>query len=174
MEMESREIQPGEVMDQTIDSLEDVVGLFDSHLERLCEDIRTSPFPDASPEFDRADWFAGLGFVACQGYMTDVRTLVVCRPKDTATLLRLGPVLPSGQPFALVVSEAANHWKHRWESEDRRTTRRANVLKNDGGTGDYSCFFALVALCEPEQPRFGHLLPRLIEWRDAVWADSTP
>lgn len=171
-------------IDITIRLLREVLAVLDAHLERVDLDIRRSPDPDTWGDFDRWEWVVGLGFVACQTYIHDV-IKVRTTGGEKGNLLRLGPKHRSGEPAALVIYEAANHWKHLTETHeihpattrkrDPRRSRRIALLEAIvggpivGGSMDYYvCSNVLLELTAPRVPRFENLLPVLLEWRGAL------
>ena len=60
-------------------------------------------------EYDGAEYTIGLGFVACQQYMTCV---FADKSIDKRAVLELGPRHACGVTYAALVNAAANTWKH--------------------------------------------------------------
>ena len=100
----------GEIMDFDLPLLVDLLGVLESHiskLEGMCEE------PSQLDQFgyiDHMEHVAGIGFVACQTYMTSIFGKVGMK-KERA--LSLGPKYKDKHSVAQIVNHAANYWKHR-------------------------------------------------------------
>jgi hypothetical protein len=108
--------------------LDEALATLDSLLSEIegadaCED------PDQFGYFDRLEWVAGLGFTACQTYITETRSWFGTERAS----LSWGPRYGRGDhTIAQVVNAAANYWKHQaewdWSTEDTRRQRTVDVL----------------------------------------------
>ena len=95
---------------QQIEFLEQVLHLMDSHVEAI--DKWESQDPEAAGMFqDRQDCAIGLGFMACQQYITAVFNFWKLTP---SVALALGRKV-AGVPVASAINTAANWWKHHAE-----------------------------------------------------------
>src|SRR4051812_20574440 len=101
----------GSIWDPDLDLLSDLVAVLDGHLEAVSAKCQGS-FADELGCFDRMEHVVGLGFTACQTYLTATYGFIEV-PKSTALLV--GPRHRSGRSVAEVVNHAANYWKHNEE-----------------------------------------------------------
>jgi hypothetical protein len=125
------------IVDVDFEFLEQGVRLIDAQLNRLQQEARGSPDPDAFGDFDRMEYIGGLGFVICQQYLS--ARAAACRLTKTDAL-QAGPVHRSGIAIAVAVNDAANYWKHapEWGSgpfdpRARATRERLETLGIDLG-----------------------------------------
>lgn len=160
----------GEVHDYDLELLRDVLVPLDSWLTQVCDDSVMVEDPDAFGYFDRAEHVAGMGFVACQTYLTaTVATLGL----DRGTALSKGPSY-AGRTVVSVVNDAANFWKHNaeWVAKPR-DTRRARIIEAFDDIGfpvdsNYPLSGVLSGLTTPRAARFESLVPLLVAWRDGL------
>ena len=76
---------------------------------------------------DRAEHITGLGFAACQAYVTATHGVMnVGKSKAFA----FGPCHGSGQRIVEIVNHAANYWKHREEWHLDKSSARQNRIRN--------------------------------------------
>lgn len=159
-------------MDDGLHSLRRVLAALDA--ERLRIDQALTGVSEECHLHEEGDDLAGLGFVACQRYLTQVASQFGVGRK---VALALGPRAASGETVASLVDAAANTWKHEAEWKevlDRRQEATADRLAAelpDGGW-DYKFLNALHGLC-PDN-RFATVAGLLEEWRDAVTGHPTP
>ncbi|TFH14946.1 MAG: hypothetical protein E4H02_08840 [Lentisphaerales bacterium] len=121
--------------------------------------------------FDWAEHVAGIGFVACQTYLTATGA---CARISKAIALQLGPRHEaSGRPIVMAINSAANFWKHypEWPLEkktDRQdAVRRAFDDLGFSADGEYPLSGILTELTYGVA-RFGALLVPLEQWRDEL------
>jgi hypothetical protein len=117
---------------------------------------------------DMAEYLIGLGFAACQGYITGVCAEMGVQKADA---LLVGPEHATGATIASLTNHAANWWKHCDEWSDPPTGRALQTysgLKALGVSGFYPLYDALRAMTSSQQPLFRELTVQLSAWRDAV------
>ena len=159
----------GDVLDWDLDALEEILEVIDGQIDRLfalwAQENATGRI-DPADMWTRMEYVAGIGFVACQNYLTQVYP-----PMDKGEALRRGPLHRSGRSVASIVNAAANQWKHEGEwlgdaaSDPRRRSTEA-VLGAVTGDGSPNLFELLTQVVEPQPPRFRSLVPLLAQWRD--------
>ncbi len=62
------------LFDYDLELLRDIVGTIDRHLEMIKQQSTEVEDPNSFGYFDRGEHVVGLGFVACQTYIVDLRT----------------------------------------------------------------------------------------------------
>jgi hypothetical protein len=158
------------VLDLDLGFLEEVLTVIDAQLARLFQESTESEDPVAFGVSDRIEYTVGLGFTACQQYLTAV--LGGCRvPKSVA--LNCGPYHGTGKPIAAIVNAAANYWKHSSEWTDPPSNRAKQTLHALRITGvdvkqPYAVGNVLHVLLSPLPLRFERIVPFLVEWRNEV------
>jgi hypothetical protein len=158
----------GQIQDWDLDALEEMLGVFDSQLDRVYADwkrLKNTPLGDPADFWPRLEYIAGIGFVACQNYL-----LQVYPPMEKRDALKLGPPHSCGQSVASIVNAAANYWKHQGEwlqddPADKRRDRTENVLLAVTESRSPNVFEVLEELVAPQAPRFKFLVPLLVQWR---------
>jgi hypothetical protein len=119
--------------------------------------------------FGYADYFAGIGFVAGQRYITSVRGfLKISKSKAFA----IGPDCVSGVSYAQLINAAANYWKHsdEWNFDDLTKQQQAtrDVIKKVGVTVDANKPVAYNVFHQVGLRGFKKLLPVLSKWSDGM------
>jgi hypothetical protein len=113
-----------QLADADLANLTDLLAAFDRLLKKLSAECDKCPDPDGWGLFDQMDYLAGMGFAACQRYLT---TIMGEKGKGRKTeLLGRGPKSESfQQAVAKIINAAANHWKHHneWQIEPLGTTK---------------------------------------------------
>ncbi|MFC1634878.1 hypothetical protein ACFL5Z_08550 [Planctomycetota bacterium] len=151
--------------------LRELVQLIDQQLkkiEQLCSEVDD---PDSLGYFDRGEHVIGLGFVACQTFMSSVcGHLRISR----RSALAIGPSHPGGNTKAQIINHAANYWKHHNEWNPIKTDRRRESIEkafNSVGFSvdlDYPLSNVLAELSMPGKVRFQSVLSALEVWKDEV------
>ena len=124
--------------------------------------------PDAFGQFDRFDYVAGIGFVACQEYIAAVSASSGKRGKVLGAAPRVG-----NHSVAELVNAGANYWKHHhtWTNPPGDRERRNVELLQSAGVDPYREYVAanLLAKLQGDEPcRFSPVVRRLTTWRDNV------
>lgn len=150
--------------------LSDAATFVDSKLDLLEERAKQSSDPDSDGIYDRAEYLAGLGFVACQAYLSESLSL---SNRDRDTGLNLGPRHASGHSMATLVNAVANYWKHAAEWTyplSRRAQTTADLIASLGVNVDssYVVVNSLAELARPHHHRIKYMLPFLSQWRAAL------
>lgn len=158
--------KPG--IDYDLDLLAELASVLDLKLDGL--DRLIQRYDDADAFGDSADGVCGLGFVACQQYLTATASWLGV---EKAKALACGPVHQCGDTVVSIVNHAANYWKHgdEWalglsEKQQGKTQAGLAAVLADFESG-YPLTVILARLVSPSEPwRFRHLLPFLASWRD--------
>lgn len=156
--------------------------LLDLELTRLNAAIAASQDPETDGLCDSAEYFIGHGFVAIQRYITATRTGLGIR---MAEAFDAPPMTKSGLSLATAINAGANYWKHMEEwietiNKSDYADLRGSALKTlkqiEAITpwAEYACSNLLAVLLEGQAPELSHLLPKIEEWRDNVFARRTP
>ena len=160
------------IVDPYIDVLQGAARSLDTQLSKLDRDAQRVEDPDMSGQYEAAEYLTGLGFVACQQYMT---CAFAGKGIKKRVALDLGPKHRCGETFAALVNAAANHWKHctEWDGPkvDRaRADQTSESLRCLGINVEQSYVLAnaLHEILRPHPARFRHLIPFLEQWRDDV------
>jgi hypothetical protein len=162
-------------IDSEIDLLRADLRVRDQRLRQLESGINPDD-PDSFVLYDNINHECGLGFVACQRYLTGVigwyekATQEIGRdePKKTIdSFLSLGPALPTKLTYASAINAAANFWKHSTANvgsihePTRRTIEQLGLSLTDEHV-------AARVFETMDVGSFSALLPILTEWRDRV------
>lgn len=161
-------------IDYDLELLRELINLLDVRLDALEQQIQRCSDPDAFGLFDIAEGVCGLGFAACQQYLTATASGLGV---EKSKALPCGPVHACGDTIVSIVNHAANYWKHgdEWalgksEKQQGKTQDGLEAVLADFEHG-YPLTVILARLLSPSEPwRFRLLLPFLIGWRDAVLA----
>lgn len=158
-------------IDFDLDLLQQLVHIIDQHLELLAQESFDADDPDSFGYFDRMEHLTGLGFVACQTYMSSIcGSLRIEKQKALA----IGPVHSSGQTKVRIINSAANYWKHNseWilEKSDRQRKRIEETFDLVGfpTNTDYPLSGVLTELALPELAAFQPIVAALETWRDEL------
>lgn len=154
--------------------LSDAAKLVDSKLDILDQRARASLDPDADGIYDRAEYLAGLGMVACQAYIAEA---IAMSGRDRDQALKLGPQHGCGHSIATLVNATANYWKHapEWTNPlSRRAQATADLISRLGVDIDssYVVVNSLAELVRPRQHRVRYIIPFLSQWRQALHSDA--
>ena len=158
-------------IDLDLDLLQQLVRIIDQHLELMAQESVEVDDPDSFGYFDRMEHLTGLGFVACQTYMSSIcGSLRIEKQKALA----IGPMHSSGQTKAQIINSAANYWKHNseWilEKSDRQRKRIEETVDLVGFpiNTDYPLSGVLTELAFPELAAFQPIVAALEAWRDEL------
>jgi hypothetical protein len=154
--------------------LNDAVTLVDSKLDLLEQRAKLSADPDADGIYDRAEYLAGLGVVACQAYITES---IAMSGRDREEALKLGPCHDCGHSIATLVNAIANFWKHapEWTNPlSQRAKSTAELISSLGVDVDssYVVVNSLAEVLRRREPRLKYVIPFLSQWRAALHSDA--
>lgn len=161
------------LIDYDLDLLADVIHVIDEQLEKIVHRSSSVVDPDAMGYFDRAEHIIGLGFVACQAYMSSTYGFLRV-PKQVA--LTRGPRHSCGRTLANLVNHAANYWKHNSEWPLEKSHRqKAKIIAAFEAIGfpvgtDYPLRGVLTELAAPHEASFAPIVATLETWRNEVEA----
>ena len=159
------------VPDYELNFLGEAAALVDRGFSALEREAQTSPDADAFGVYDRIEYMAGFGFVACQTYMVAVASRYGLKRSESFVL---GPQHRTGRAMVEITNAAANHWKHSSEWElgalDRRAQTTLDILRSVGvdTSAPYAVGNVLHKLLAPHAMRFGNLIPFISQWRDLL------
>jgi hypothetical protein len=178
MSEDVEKVAPGthirQLVDYDLQFLDELTALLDRRLDELEREMDGHPDPDAWGFLDSWDATAGLGFVACQNYLT-----AVVGKGSKKACLPLGPTHAAGDSIASIVNAGANYVKHHAEARPlddlhlvavmhRLNVWEWNASQERDGAISYPMGNLLFEALKPAPRRFGELLPLLERWRDAV------
>lgn len=154
-------------VDFDLSFLREVTGVLDAQLDRIDREVRATHDEEI---LERANHIYGLGFVACQNYLSETISLLKVE-RDEA--LDFEPVhVRSGIPIAALTNSAANFWKHRaeWPSPPPPSKRAVMHIRALGVelSAPFPLANAFYELVRPHPSRFHVLLPFLQRWRDSL------
>jgi hypothetical protein len=164
-------IAGGVVADSDLDLLTELLTVIDRQLDVILDDWQDASEADEFGYFDRAEHITGLGFVACQAYMTATYGFLNM-PKSTA--VAAGPSHRTGQRVVAIINHAANYWKHHEEWHlDRNQANQDRIRAAFDAVGfpvdlDYPLSGVLTELVDPQPAAFMPLVPMLAAWRDDI------
>ena len=141
----------------------------DAELDRIDAQAVKSEDPDQFGVYDQYEHILGLGFVACQTYITSK-----LRGRKKSQVLGLGPRHRCDQTFAAITNACANYWKHHdeWERASLRDDAKQtiSILQAMGADvwSSYPASNTMQVLLAPHAPRFKNLSPFLKQWAENV------
>ncbi|WP_137820866.1 hypothetical protein [Pseudomonas sp. D(2018)] len=156
--------------------LRDCLSLLDAKLAELSTQIEIAGHPEVDGLADKAEYYAGLGFVAMQRYLTSIQS----RSAFQGDSLRFGASYGGGVFVVEVINAAANYWKHEDEWGLLNIVRRdTSALKYRSRTtvealekitpwDAYTCSNIVAALNSDGEVRMLPLLGYLEGWRLAL------
>lgn len=159
----------GRVIDYCHQFLTEMAEFLDGKLDQIDAEAAACDDPDAFGQFDRSEYVAGIGFVACQEYITAVTSRSGKRKKE---VLQAGPTV--GNHYIAELADAgANYWKHHhtWKNPPGGPERRNVELLQSAGVDPYKDYVAanlLARLQGDHLCRFTPVVQRLTTWRDEV------
>jgi hypothetical protein len=161
------------VYDYDLNMLVDVLEVIDQQLAKVGDGWEDQELADQFGVFNRAEHIVGLGFVACQAYLTATYGFLKV---DKCKALDLGPVYQTGhgggQRIVRIVNDAANFWKHHDEwHRDESSARQQKIRESFTAMGfpddpEYPLSGILSKLAAPEVTAFKPLAAGLTVWRD--------
>ena len=95
-----------QILDYDLNLLRNLIHIIDQHLEQICNEAVQVEDADSFGYFDNAEHITGLGFVACQTYLSSVCGYLKI---DKRKALSVGPLHASGQTKVQIINHAANY-----------------------------------------------------------------
>ncbi len=162
------------ILDCDLSFLQDLFALLDARLDQVREKIDASSDPDSMGYFDEAEYISGMGFIACQRYLTSTYG-----PLNIAknSALSVGPVHAGGEFYARIINASANYWKHEDEWGLQATVDRdrsalgpqqletIRIIETVTPWDAYTCANVLWVLTDPNESRLTNLVPIIEAWR---------
>ena len=172
--------------------LEEILIVFDSILLKIDCDIQDAINNSISPDdlglLDRGEYIVGMGFSACQRYMSSTFGPIKI---EKPSALEIGPIHENGQAIAKIIHETANYWKHSDEwlfitltKEPDPKMRKINIFdtsilsKQQKQTidtvetvtpwADYTCANVLSSITKTSELKLLKLIPILTAWRNQL------
>ena len=159
------------LIEYDLELLKELVQLIDQQIEKICQLCSEIDDPDMLGYFDRSEHVTGLGFVACQTFMSSVYGNLGVSKRNA---LAIGPSHSSGSTKAQIINHAANYWKHNNEwNPNKKDKRQENIEKAFESIGfsvnlDYPLSCILAELSLPGEARFKSVLGVLHVWKDEL------
>jgi len=156
------------------DLLSGLLSSFDEQYALLLQREHTCSSLDPSLWLEQTDYLAGLGFVACQQFISATHPL---SELGRTKALHVGPRTSWGFPFAELANAAANHWKHSEEDElvsgGKKSKRTRKTIEKSGIVVDdepYVCRELLRKLSDDSEKPFSVLASLARDWLKAIAA----
>jgi len=159
------------VWDTDLDMLAELLAVIDAQLETVLQRCDDPSLAGQLGYFDSAEHITGLGFVACQAYLTAIYGSLNVKKLNA---LSIGPHHSSGQTTVEIINHAANFWKHHDEWHlDKSGACQDRVRKAFDAVGfpvdlDYPLVGILSELVVPESAAFKSLVGKLRQWREEM------
>jgi hypothetical protein len=164
------------ILDYDLSFLQNLVHIIDQHLKHINTEAAQVDDPDSLGYFDNMEQIIGLGFVACQTYLSSVYSYLKIEKKRA---LAVGPYHSSGQSKAQLINHAANYWKHNSEWVfDKNSKQRMFVEKAFESVGfpvntDYPLLGILAEVALPENAAFEPVISVLEAWKDELQVSAS-
>jgi hypothetical protein len=164
------------ILDYDLDLLQNLIHIIDQHLDRIIKEAMQVDDPDGLGYFDNAEQITGLGFVACQTYLSSVCGHIKIEKRKA---LAVGPFHSSGQSKAQIINHAANYWKHNSEWVfDKNNKQKKFVEEAFESVGfpidtDYPLSGVLTEVVFPDDARFESVIKVLEAWKDGLQKTAT-
>ena len=159
------------MLDYELNLLRHLIHVIDQHLDHIYKESLKVDNPDSLGYFDNAEHVVGLGFVACQTYLSSVCGYLKVEKRKA---LSVGPLHPSGQTKVEIINHAANFWKHNSEWSLNKDSRQKkfdeDALESLGfPVGiDYPLSGVLNELTIPDVVKFESIVKVLEAWKDEL------
>lgn len=159
-------LQDGTIFDYDLDFLSPLLATFDAQLAKVRMDTAQNGDKDQFELLDRLDYLAGVGFTACQQYISATHISAGMGREDA---FALGPRYRDRTIIELV-NAGANYWKHHeeWPFEPEKRRRSTTSSLRGAGVdtdGAYVCSDLIDAMVGVVPEPFECLKQHLIQWR---------
>jgi hypothetical protein len=164
-----------EWVDFDLPMLRELIGVWDTHLRKLNKELEQCLDPRGiglcEDLFDRAEGIVGMGFVACQWYLSTTYGCLKIKKPDA---LKFGPTHPSGLTIAQIINHAANYWKHHEEwpvgKKDKSAARTIAAISKLGIDCERDCVLtcALASVSPSKEMQFAPLIGFLENWSKGI------
>lgn len=181
-----------EFIDTDLVFLVEILEMLDLKLGKLNLDIQeainSSADPDSLGYFDRGEYLVGIGFCACQRYMSSTYGPIGI---EKSKALKMGPNHDDDFSLPYIINVAANYWKHsdEWNSIGFKSNFEENehelishsienlskqqkmtvkAIKTVTPWEDYTCANILASLTPGPELKLVELIPILKEWRNQI------
>jgi hypothetical protein len=164
------------ILDYDLGLLRELLRLIDRHFDDINQRATQVGDIDGFGYIDSAEHATGLGFVACQTYVSSVYGRLKI---DKQTALLMGPRHSSGQTKVQIINHAANYWKHNneWslEKNDKQRRRVEDAFKSAGFPvdADNPLLGVLSEITSPDPVAFESILKILELWREELYNSTT-
>ena len=159
------------LLDYDLELLKGIVRTIDQHLETINQRSTEVDDADSFGYFDQAEHALGLGFVACQTYISAICGQLGTKKQDA---LSFGPQHSSGQTVVQIVNHAANYWKHSDEwllNKNHKKKKYIEIAFEAIGASvetDYPLSNVLMEITSPRKASFESLVELLIIWNEEL------
>jgi hypothetical protein len=157
--------------DPDLDFLAEILQVLDRHIASITGEWDTAAECEQFGNFERAEHIMGLGFVACQAYLTATYGFLNVQKSDAFSF---GPCHRTGKRIVEIVNQAANYWKHHEEWHlDKKPAQQNRIREVFNLVGvsvdsDYPLSVVLFELVAPDPTAFTPLVAKLANWRDEL------
>jgi hypothetical protein len=164
-----------EVYDYDLNMLDDLFHTLDKQWSDVMDASIECPDPDQFGLWDRIEYLAGIGLVACQRY------LVCTYPQSRLTrtdAFSLPPTYSNGPTIVNLLNAGANYWKHveerHWSAEPSLHKRTVDVITSAGLAvdADYLCSDMLDMITGKASKPFAAVSCMLVDWRTRLIASA--
>ena len=159
------------ILDYDLNLLRNLIHSIDQHLEKIIQASLQVDDADSFGYFDNAEQITGLGFVACQTYLSSVCGYLKI---EKGKALSFGPFHSSGQSKVQIINHAANYWKHNSEwvfeknSKQKKFVEEAFELVGFPINTDYPLSGVLTEVVSPDDATFESVIKVLETWKDGL------
>ena len=156
------------ILDYDLSLLQNLIHSIDEHLEYVIKASVQVDDPDSLGYFDNAEQITGLGFVACQTYLSSVCGYLKIEKRKA---LSFWPFHSSGQSKVQIINHAANYWKHNSEwvfeknSKQKEFVEEAFELVGFPINTDYPLSGVLTEVAFPDGATFKSIIKVLETWK---------
>ena len=154
----------------------ELIDAIDKILFEIIRNEHSVEYLDMMGYLDSAENLIGLGFVACQTYITTVCGVLSL---DKKKALSFGPIHQSGKSIAQIVNDAANYWKHSNEWKLAPNSKRQRKIENSFEkigvplSTSYTLSRILTELAAPNPISLKAVFLNLITWGNEIQESSS-
>ena len=160
--------EDGTVFDYDLLFLDPLLKAFDTQLRFVTKSIEEQYGLDRTEYLNQLDYLAGVGFTACQQYITAICRATNIAPREAR---KLPPAYNSDLTVVEVIHAGANYWKHHeeWTPENADKRKETVTMLTKAGAdieGAYICSDLIDSICGTGANPFSRLKQLLVEWRN--------
>ncbi|MBT3189595.1 MAG: hypothetical protein HN736_02815 [Anaerolineae bacterium] len=151
--------------------IKNLIQTIDQPLTQIIQESMQVNDADSFGYFDRAEHITGLGFTACQTYITSVYGYLKIEKR---TALSIGPTYSESLMKVQIINHAANYWKYNSEWTFDKNKRQRKYVEDAFETvgfpvsTDYPLSGILTEMASPDSVGFEAIIEMLEIWRDEL------